>query len=231
MDLPISLGLLAGFLHGAVNTVRGAGEVYFDSVTALIFLLLVGRYLQRRQQRAAGDATELVASLYPSSARLLEDGQAREVPIEALVPGRAGRGARGRPRPRGRRGRRRPLDRRRCRCCPASRGRSRSRPGDRVHAGTLNLASRLEVRVERTGEDTRVGRLMQLVDEHARRRAPIVQLADRISGHFVAAVLVLAAATLALWLRVDPAARGRPRGRPAHRHLSVRARARHARSP
>ena len=39
-DLPISIGLLAGFLHGVVNTVRGSGEVYFDSVTALIFLLL-----------------------------------------------------------------------------------------------------------------------------------------------------------------------------------------------
>ncbi len=63
MDLPISLGLLAGFLHGAVNTARGGGEVYFDSLAVLIFLLLVGRYLQRRQQRAAADATELVAAL------------------------------------------------------------------------------------------------------------------------------------------------------------------------
>src|SRR4030095_14349027 len=54
-------------------------------------------------------------------------------------------------------------------------------------------------------EDTRVGRLMKLVEEHARRRAPIVQLADRLSGRFVAAVLVLAAAALLLWVRVDPA--------------------------
>jgi Cu2+-exporting ATPase len=204
MDLPISLGLLAGFLHGAVNTVRGTGEVYFDSVTALIFLLLFGRYLLRRQQRAAGDAAELAASLYPSSARLLEDGQAREVPLEALVPGalvevRAGE------------------------LVPADgvivAGQSTvdasllsGEPvpvavaaGDRVHAGTLNVASRLELRVERTGEDTRVGRLMTLVEAHARRRAPIVQLADRISGRFVAAVLVLAAATFLLWVRVDPA--------------------------
>ncbi|HZJ71954.1 MAG TPA: HAD-IC family P-type ATPase, partial [Planctomycetota bacterium] len=188
----------------AVNTVRGTGEVYFDSVTALIFLLLFGRYLLRRQQRAAGDAAELAASLYPSSARLLEDGQAREVPLEALVPGalvevRAGE------------------------LVPADgvivAGQSTvdasllsGEPvpvavaaGDRVHAGTLNVASRLELRVERTGEDTRVGRLMTLVEAHARRRAPIVQLADRISGRFVAAVLVLAAATFLLWVRVDPA--------------------------
>lgn len=203
MDLPISIGLLAGFLHGVVNTVRGSGDVYFDSVTVLIFLLLSGRYLQRRQQRAAGDAAELAASLYPTSARLLEEGRVREVPLETLVPGvlvevRAGD------------------------LVPAdgviAAGRStvdlslltgESAPqgvhaGDRVHAGTLNLASRLEVRVERTGLDTRVGRLMALVDEHARRRAPIAQLADRISGHFVAVVLTLAAITFALWARIDP---------------------------
>ena len=203
MDLPISIGLLAGFLHGVVNTVRGRGEVYFDSVTVLVFLLLSGRYLQRRQQRAAGDAAELAASLYPTAARLLEEGRVREVPLETLVPGALVEV--------------RPGD-----LVPAdgviAAGRSTVdlslltgesapqgvRAGDRVHAGTLNLASRLEVRVERTGLDTRVGRLMALVDEHARRRAPIAQLADRISGHFVAVVLALAAITFALWARIDP---------------------------
>ena len=203
MDLPISIGLLAGFLHGVVNTARGTGEVYFDSVTVLIFLLLSGRYLQRRQQRAAGDAAELIASLYPTSARLVEHGRVREVPLETLTPGvvvevRAGD------------------------LVPADgvivAGRStvdlsllsgESTPqsvaeGAPVHAGTLNVSSRIEVRVERTGEDTRVGRLMALVEEHARRRAPIAQLADRISGHFVAVVLGLAGATFVLWARVDP---------------------------
>ena len=56
MDLPIAIGLGAGFVWGAVNTVRGAGEIYFDSVTALIFLLLCGRWVQLRQQRRAADA-------------------------------------------------------------------------------------------------------------------------------------------------------------------------------
>ena len=53
MDLPIAIGILAGFTQGAINTIRSAGEVYFDSVTALIFFLLVGRFLQRRQQLKA----------------------------------------------------------------------------------------------------------------------------------------------------------------------------------
>jgi len=204
MDLPISIGLLAGFFHGAWNTLAGTGEVYFDSVTTLIFLLLVGRHLQRRQQRAAADSTELLASLAPSAARLIEGHTVREVPLEALAAGalvevRAGELV--------------PAD------GVVERGRSaldvsllsgESRPvaigpGDSIHAGTVNLSSRIEVRVERAGEETRVGRLMKLVEEHARRRAPIVQMADRLSGSFVLVVLVLAAATFALWARLDPA--------------------------
>ncbi len=203
MDVPIALGILAAFASSAVNTVRGAGEVYFESLTALIFLLLVGRFLQTRQQRVAADATELLSSLAPSTARLLSGSEVREVPLEALLPGarvevragdtvpadgvvRAGRSE---------------LD------LSLLTGESRpvgAGPGDAVHAGTVNLSGRLEIEVERTGEETRVGRLMQLVEEHARRRAPIVQLADRISGWFVLAVLVLAAVTGAIWWRVDP---------------------------
>ena len=202
MDLPISVGLLAGFTHGLVNTVRGTGDVYFDSVTALIFLLLAGRYVQRRQQRMAAEAAELLASLAPGTARLIEGDGIREVPIEAVLPGarvevRAGDTV--------------PADGLVATGCSAIdrsllSGESRPaevEPGDLVHAGTVNLSSRLEIMVQRTGEDTRVGRLAKLVEEHGRRRAPIAEAADRIAGHFVAGVLVLAALTFALWARVD----------------------------
>nr|MCU0232338.1 cation-translocating P-type ATPase [Acidobacteriota bacterium] len=208
MDVPIAIGLLAAFASSAANTIRGTGSVYFESLTALVFLLLVGRFLQTRQQRGAADATELLSSLAPSTARRIESGAdgtlvVREVPLEALVPGarvevragdtvpadgvvRAGHSE---------------LD------LSLLTGESRpvgAGPGDAVHAGTVNLSGRLEVDVERAGEETRVGRLMQLVEEHARRRAPIVQLADRISGWFVVAVLALAAVTGAIWWRIDP---------------------------
>ncbi len=208
MDVPIAIGLVAAFAASAANTIRGTGSVYFESLTALVFLLLVGRFLQTRQQRGAADATELLSSLAPSTARRIEAGAdgtpvVREVPLEALVPGarvevragdtvpadgvvRAGHSE---------------LD------LSLLTGESRpvgAGPGDAVHAGTVNLSGRLEVEVERAGEETRVGRLMQLVEEHARRRAPIVQLADRISGWFVVAVLVLAAVTGAIWWRIDP---------------------------
>jgi Cu2+-exporting ATPase len=77
--------------------------------------------------------------------------------------------------------------------------------GDPVHAGTINLSARLLIEVRSTGEDTRIGRLMRLVEEGARRRAPVVLLADRISGWFVAVVLALAALTVVIWARLDPA--------------------------
>jgi Cu2+-exporting ATPase len=84
LDVPISLGLLAGTVWGVVNTIRGEGDIYFDSISVLIFFLLVGRFIQQRQQRAAADSVELLFSLTPSVAsRVGEDG-IREVPVEAL---------------------------------------------------------------------------------------------------------------------------------------------------
>lgn len=198
MDLPISLGILAGFIGGLVNTVRGVGEVYFDSVTALIFLLLAGRFLQRRQQQRAAESSHRLFGLAPQSARRLEAAGAREVPAETLVAGdlieiRAGEAV--------------PADGR------VEEGGSdldlailtgESRPvavgvGDRVHAGTLNLTGRVRVRVERSGAQTRVGQLLALVEEYSTRRARIVQLADRVASVFVAVVVLLAGITLAVW--------------------------------
>jgi Cu2+-exporting ATPase len=203
MDVPIAVGILAAVAWGVANTLRDRGEIYFDSVTVLIFFLLVGRFLQRRQQRRAARATELLFSLAPSTARVVEAGGVRERPAAALAPGmvvelRAGETA--------------PAD------GVVVAGRStmdlsmltgESRPvavaaGDPVHAGTTSLSGRLEVEVRSAGADTRRGRLLRLVEEGARRRAPVVLLADRISGWFVAAVLSLAAITAAIWWHVDP---------------------------
>ena len=88
MDLPIAIGLAAGYVRGAINTVQDSGPIYFDGLATLIFALLVGRYLQQRGQRAAADGAELLFSLTPSSARVLDAfGQTRDVPSEAIVPG------------------------------------------------------------------------------------------------------------------------------------------------
>ncbi len=204
MDVPIALALGAGYLRGAYNTVRDAGPVYFDGVATLIFLLLVGRYLQQRAQRAAVNASELLFSLAPATARVVQLGAIREVPVEAVLPGAV-------------------LDVRAGDTLAADgvvvAGSSsldlslltgESRPiavaeGAAVFAGTVNLGAPIRVTVTGTGESSRIGKLLADVAESARRRAPIVRLADRLAGSFIAGVLALAAITWAYWVNRDPA--------------------------
>lgn len=199
LDLPIAIALLAGGVWGVVNTVRGSGEIYFDSLAVLTFLLLVGRWVQHRQQRAAADEVGLMLTLTPTSATLVDaDGGTRRVPIESVEIGsivQIGPGE----------------------VVPADgvvqsgvssvdasllTGESvpvTARPGDAVAAGSVNVSSVLRVRVGAVGESTRVGRLMRLVAEASDRKAPIVQLTDRIAGRFVLVVLTLAAGTAVYW--------------------------------
>ncbi|HEU4734766.1 MAG TPA: heavy metal translocating P-type ATPase metal-binding domain-containing protein, partial [Kofleriaceae bacterium] len=105
LDLPLSIGILVGLVWGAANVVRGVGEIYFDSLAMLVFLLLVARWIVLRHQRRASTAAELLLSLTPSRAHRIDarSGQASEVatdvatevatevvidvPVEALVPG------------------------------------------------------------------------------------------------------------------------------------------------
>jgi len=203
MDVPIALGLGVGGIAGLVNTVRATGDVYFDTLSTLVFLLLVGRWIQSRQQRRAGDAVEMLYSLTPSTARLVEGDLVREIPIDALHPGDvvevpAGATV--------------PVDGEIVRGTthldqslltgepmPIEVG-----PGAKVSAGAASLTAPIRIRVEAAGEQTRVGRLMQLVEEAAKRRPPIVRLADRVAARFVGVVIVLAALTAVTWLFIDP---------------------------
>jgi len=203
IDIPIALALSVGAVSGLINIVTRSGEIYFDSLTMLVFLLLAARWVQRRQQRQAMQAVELLFALTPTSARRVRGDACEDVSIESLQVGdvvevRAQESV--------------PVDGR------VVQGESHvdqslltgeAQPilvaaGDAVHAGTLSLSGQLRVQVSAAGEQTRVGQLMRLVEESLRRKAPIVQLADRISAAFIAALLVLAALTLGLWLWLDP---------------------------
>ncbi|HEY5491461.1 MAG TPA: heavy metal translocating P-type ATPase [Gemmatimonadaceae bacterium] len=204
IDLPIAVALLAGFSRGAVNTITGTGPIYFDAVSILVFLLLSGRFLQNRGQRAAADAAELLGSLAPNAARVIDESGERELPVEALLPGMvmtvragetfaadgdvtAGRSA---------------TD------CSLLTGETRPEGvdiGSPVYAGTVNLTGPLMVKVTRSGEMSRLGALLRRMEESTRRRAPVVQLANAIAGWFVAVVLVLAVVAYVYGLRHDPA--------------------------
>src|SRR5690606_3633391 len=88
LDLPLSIGILAGLVWGTVNVIRGAGEIYFDSLAMLVFLLLVARWIVLRHQRRASSGAEMLLALTPSRARRLgRDNTIEEVPIEAIAVG------------------------------------------------------------------------------------------------------------------------------------------------
>ncbi len=203
IDVPIALALFAGGAWSVFTTIKGSGEIYFDTVSVLVFALLAGRFFQSRQQRASADDVELLFSLTPSSARRVEGGVTRDVPIESLQTGDLVQVLAGDSLP-----------------CDGEvdSGESlvdesllsgESRPvrvtvGDRVAAGTLNISAELFVRVQTVGEETRVGQLMRLVADGARRKAPIVRFADVVGSWFTIGMLALAVLTLGIWLWIDP---------------------------
>ncbi len=204
LDLPLSIGIAAGLGWGSANVLRGTGEIYFDSLAMLVFLLLVARWVVLRHQRRASTAAELLLALTPSRARRIVDGVQADVPIDAVVPGDLlavlvgdvipvdgviveGTSA---------------LD------VGLLTGESRPAevgPGARVHAGTANLAGPLVVRADAVGEATRVGALVASIEALSTRKAPIERLVDRIAGSFVKVVSLAALLTLLGWSLVSPA--------------------------
>ncbi len=204
LDLPIALALAVGGIWGVVNTVRGAGEIYFDSLAVLTFLLLVGRWVQHRQQRTAADQVGLMLTLTPTSATLVaDDGTTRRVPIESVTPGCTVEVAPGEAIPAD------GVVTEGDSAIDASLLTGESRPvsvtaGSPVAAGSINTAALIRLRVQAAGEHTRVAKLMRLVADASERKAPIVQLADRIAGGFVLVVITLAIVTTIYWtLRAD----------------------------
>lgn len=203
LDLPIALALSLAGAAGAVNVVRGSGEIYFDSLTMLVFLLLVGRVLQRSAQRRAADAVELLYSLTPASVTLVENDELLQAPIEAVIPGaillvRAGETI--------------PVD------GVVNDGLSQvdesiltgeskpvsAAPGRPVSAGAVNLSAPIRVRAQTIGDATRLGRILKQIESEGVRSARVQSLVDRLSAWFLISVLSLASVTLLLWLAIDP---------------------------
>lgn len=203
MDLPVSIGILAGYVGSVSSTLRATGDVYFDTLCTLTFLLLVGRYLQRTHHRRSTRASDLLRALAPATARVVEGQHSKEVPAADVKPGAIVEVLASE---------RLPIDGRIIAGSSeidASLLTGESQPqavtiGDRVHTGTINCTATLSVRVESAGADTRLGRLMHAVEVTQRERAPLVRLADRVSGYFVVAILLAAALTFCVWLRIDP---------------------------
>jgi Cu2+-exporting ATPase len=204
MDVPVALGLAAAFAASAVATLRGSGEVYFDSVTMFVALLLLARYLELRVRQASRSGAEMLARQLPATCeRLSGSDEAERVPVARLRVGE---------RIRVRAGEIVPVD------GVVLAGRSEldesmltgeSRPvprgiGDPVLAGCFNAASPLEIRVDKLGAGTRLAEIVAVLDRALAEKPRLAAVADRVAGRFVGALLVLAAATGMAWWFIDP---------------------------
>ncbi|MBF0339936.1 MAG: heavy metal translocating P-type ATPase [Magnetococcales bacterium] len=203
MDLPIALGAWVTYVYSVVVTLRGSGEVYFDSVSMFLFVLLTGRFLESVARGKAAGAMERLLNLVPRHALVLRDGEPVSVPVREV---RVGERVLVKP------GERVPVDgviesgmtsvdeaMLTGEGLPVSRG-----AGERLVGGTQNLDGSVVLLVERVGEETALARILRLVETAQAERPAIQGVADRVAGRFVGIVLVLAAVTLGYWLWRDP---------------------------
>lgn len=201
MDLPISLGIIAAMSVSVVATVQERGEVYFDSLAVLVFLLLVGRMLLSRATARAADAAETLIEQAPRTVRRESDGKVEDIALAAAdagdtllflpgdviaVDGVALQAA----------------------WVTESHLTGESYAvfkdvGATVYAGSQVVSVPLRLQATAVGAFTRLSQLSEMIRRAASQRADIVRLHDKIAGYFVATVLTLAVVTAVIWWNID----------------------------
>jgi Cu+-exporting ATPase len=215
----IGLGVSVAYVYSLIAVVapgifpeafRGHGggvALYFEPAAAIVTLVLLGQVLELRARGRTGAAIRALLKLSPKQARRVRpDGGEDDVPLDEVRPG---------DRLRIRPGESVPVD------GVVDEGDSRvdesmitgeampvaKAPGDRVVGATVNGTGTLVMRAERVGAETLLARIVHMVGEAQRSRAPIQKLADAVSRIFVPAVVAAAIATFVVWAAVGPSPR------------------------
>ena len=212
----IGLGTGAAYLESVAATVfpgwfpksfaemSGAVPVYFEAAAVITTLVLLGQVMELGARAKTAGAIRELLHLAPQVAHQITDtGQEKDVPLSAVQQGDL---LRVRP------GERLPVD------GVVKEGASavdesmltgepmpvEKRVGDEVTGGTLNASGSFVMEARRVGNETVLAQIVKLVSEAQRSRAPMQKLADRVAGIFVPVVVVVAAATFAVWVMVGP---------------------------
>jgi Cu2+-exporting ATPase len=202
MDLPIAIGLSVTYAYSTyiTATANKIGEVYFDTVTNLIFVILIGRYLEGMFRHQALSATRRLMELQPRVATVMQDGKEQITPTRGV---RLGEHVLIKP------GYKVPVDgividghsavdesMLSGESVPVSKS-----IGAKVSAGTLNTSGALLVEVSSTLQNTTLAKIIRLVEEAQASKAPIQRMADTIVPWFVLVTLICAALTFFIWQR------------------------------
>ena len=208
MDLPVSLGILIAFLVSTAATFDPSGwwgsEVYFDSLTMLVFFLLTGRWIELRMRDKTAGALDVLMRRLPSSVeRLAADGQFERVAVRRLMVGDEVRVLPGESFPADGTITLGETNADESLLTGESRPVSKSL-GMEVIAGSHNLSTAVQVRIEKIGDSTRYAQIVALMERASVDKPRLAMLADRIAQPFLIIVLLAAAGTaLYLW-QVDP---------------------------
>lgn len=188
-----------GIFPAAFRAADGSVAVYFEAAAVITVLVLLGQVLELRAREKTSGAIRALLNLAPKTARRIgADGSEEEVALDAVAVG---------DRLRVRPGEKVPVD------GTVAEGRSsldesmvtgESMPvskqaGDSLIGGTLNQSGALVMLAGKVGRDTVLARIVQMVAEAQRSRAPIQRLADTVAGWFVPAVLLVAASAFVIW--------------------------------
>ncbi|MEC9280743.1 MAG: heavy metal translocating P-type ATPase, partial [Chloroflexota bacterium] len=216
MHTLIAIGTTTAYLFSAAVVLLGAlapeflaqqgigREVYFDTASIIIALILLGRYLEARARGSTSEAIRRLIGLRPNTARVIRDGQEIDVPVETvevddfiLV----------------RPGEKIPVD------GEVTEGIStvdesmltgESMPvakdlGKQVFGATINKFGTFKLRATKVGKATVLAQIIQLVEDAQGSKAPIQRLADQVAAYFVPAVIVIALAAFLFWMLLGPA--------------------------
>jgi len=196
--------LLPGIFPAGFRDAEGGVAVYFEAAGVIVTLILLGQVLELRARSQTSAAVKKLLGMAAKSARRIdEDGSEKDVPLDAVQVG---------DRLRVRPGEKVPVD------GLVLEGASsidesmvsgepipvQKNAGDRVVGATINGTGTLVMRAEKVGADTLLSRIVAMVAEAQRSRAPIQKLADVVSGYFVPIVVLVAVVTFAVWATIGP---------------------------
>lgn len=195
--------LAPGVFPDGFRAADGSVAIYFEPAAVIVVLVLLGQVLELRARARTGDAVRALLDLAPKMARRIEAGGETDIPLDHVAVGDV---LRIRP------GERVPVD---GVVLEGNGGVDESmvtgeampvekRAGDLVIGGTLNGRGTLVMRAQKVGAETMLARIVQMVADAQRSRAPIQRLADRVSSWFVPAVIGVAVLAFIVWAAFGP---------------------------